>query len=45
MVAFIFFGIGTGAYTLILAWLSPYYIQLAWAPNISWYILSFVTLM
>lgn len=24
----VFFGIGTGAYTLVLAWLPPYYIQL-----------------
>ncbi len=40
----IFFGIGTGAYTLVLAWLSPYYIQLGWDANKAGYALAFLTL-
>ncbi|WP_202412627.1 MFS transporter [Duganella lactea] len=28
----IFFGIGTGAYTLVLAWLPPFYTSLGWKP-------------
>ena len=26
----LFFGIGTGAYTLVLAWLPPFYTELGW---------------
>lgn len=28
-----FFGIGTGAYTLVLAWLPPYYVELGWSAS------------
>ena len=27
----LFFGVGTGAYTLVLAWLPPFYIELGWS--------------
>lgn len=39
-----FFGIGTGAYTLVLAWLPPFYIQHGWQPQQSGYILGALTL-
>ena len=29
----VFFGIGTGAYTLVLAWLAPFYTGLGWSPS------------
>lgn len=40
----IFFGIGTGAYTLVLAWLPPFYIQHGWQPEQSGYVLGALTL-
>lgn len=40
----IFFGIGTGAYTLVLAWLPPYYQQHGWLPAQSGYVLAALTL-
>ena len=40
----IFFGIGTGAYTLVLAWLPPFYIQHGWQPQQSGYVLGALTL-
>lgn len=40
----IFFGIGTGAYTLVLAWLPPFYIQHGWPPQLSGYVLGALTL-
>lgn len=40
----LFFGIGTAAYTLVLAWLPPYFTQLGWSPNQSGFLLSAVTL-
>ncbi len=40
----IFFGIGTGAYTLVLAWLPPFYIQHGWTPQLSGYVLGALTL-
>jgi CP family cyanate transporter-like MFS transporter len=40
----IFFGIGTGAYTLVLAWLSPYYIELGWPAANAGYLLGALTL-
>ena len=40
----IFFGIGTGAYTLVLAWLPPFYIQLGWSARHSGYLLAALTL-
>ncbi|MGD8105106.1 MFS transporter [Pantoea sp. FN0302] len=39
-----FFGIGTGAYTLVLAWLPPLYIQAGWSARSSGYILAGLTL-
>ncbi|WP_313698856.1 MFS transporter [Pantoea sp.] len=40
----LFFGIGTGAYTLVLAWLPPFYIQLGWSAGHSGYLLAALTL-
>ncbi|MBB3307310.1 MULTISPECIES: MFS transporter [unclassified Enterobacter] len=40
----IFFGIGTGAYTLVLAWLPPFYMQHGWQPEQSGYVLGALTL-
>ena len=40
----LFFGIGTSAYTLVLAWLPPYFTQLGWTPNQSGLLLSAVTI-
>lgn len=40
----IFFGIGTGAYTLVLAWLPPFYMQHGWQPQQSGYVLGALTL-
>lgn len=36
----LFFGIGTGAYTLVLAWLAPYYMQLGWSSTQSGFLLA-----
>lgn len=38
-----FFGLGTGAYTLVLAWLPPYYTALGWTPVASGQLLGAVT--
>ncbi|AUA57898.1 Inner membrane transport protein YeaN [Achromobacter spanius] len=38
-----FFGLGTGAYTLVLAWLPPYYTALGWTPLASGQLLGAVT--
>lgn len=40
----LFFGIGTGAYTLVLAWLPPYYMQLGWSAAQSGFLLGGLTL-
>jgi CP family cyanate transporter-like MFS transporter len=40
----LFFGIGTGAYTLVLAWLPPFYMQHGWLPAQSGYVLGALTL-
>lgn len=40
----IFFGIGTGAYTLVLAWLPLNYIQLGWSKPASGTLLSLLTI-
>lgn len=40
----IFFGIGTAAYTLVLAWLPPYYTQLGWSSAHSGLLLGGLTL-
>lgn len=39
----VFFGLGTGAYTLVLAWLPPYYTALGWTPVASGQLLGAVT--
>ncbi|MFD4836620.1 MFS transporter [Achromobacter sp. NPDC058515] len=38
-----FFGLGTGAYTLVLAWLPPYYTALGWTPLAAGQLLGGVT--
>ncbi|MGM3174273.1 MFS transporter [Dickeya lacustris] len=40
----LFFGIGTGAYTLVLAWLPPYYSELGWSAAHSGLLLGGLTL-
>ncbi|MGH8438063.1 MAG: MFS transporter [Pseudomonas sp.] len=40
----VFFGISTGAYTLVLAWLPPFYIELGWAAADAGYLLGALTL-
>lgn len=40
----LFFGIGTGAYTLVLAWLPSVYIQAGWSARSSGFILAWLTL-
>lgn len=40
-----FFGVGTGAYTLVLAWLPPFYVQLARSEDIAGYLLAGLTLV
>ncbi|MGZ2744861.1 MFS transporter [Burkholderia stagnalis] len=40
----LFFGIATGAYTLVLAWLPPYYMRLGWSPAAAGGLLGGVTL-
>ncbi len=40
----LFFGIGTSAYTLVLAWLPPFYIQLGWSPTQSGFMLAGLTI-
>lgn len=39
----LFFGIGTAAYTLALAWLAPYYLQLGWTPTQSGLLLAAIS--
>ncbi|MBH3413515.1 MULTISPECIES: MFS transporter [Pseudomonas] len=39
-----FFGIGTGAYTLVLAWLPPFYVELGWSAAEAGYLLGALTL-
>ncbi len=40
----VFFGLGTGAYTLVLAWLPPYYTRLGWSAQAAGALLALVTL-
>ena len=40
----IFFGLGTAAYTLVLAWLPPYYIELGWPATKAGYMLGALTI-
>ncbi|MFW7523647.1 cyanate transporter [Vibrio ostreicida] len=39
----VFFGLGTSAYTCVLAWLPPYYFDLGWQSKESGLILAFLT--
>ncbi|MBU1330802.1 MAG: cyanate transporter [Gammaproteobacteria bacterium] len=39
-----FFGLGTGGYTLVLAWLPPYYTALGWSAQASGLLLAALTL-
>lgn len=41
----VFFGVGTGAYTLVLAWLPPFYTELGWSAADSGLLLGALTLM
>jgi len=41
----VFFGLGTGAYTLVLAWLPSYYVQLGWSAGDAGYLLGALTLV
>lgn len=41
----VFFGIGTGAYTLVLAWLPPFYTELGWSAASSGLLLGALTLV
>jgi CP family cyanate transporter-like MFS transporter len=41
----IFFGIGTGVYTLVLAWLPAYYTSLGWSRADAGYLLGGLTMM
>ena len=41
----LFFGIGTGAYTLVLAWLPPFYTELGWSAAQSGLLLGALTLV
>lgn len=38
-----FFGLGTGAYTLVLAWLPPFYMQLGWSAEAAGALLGALT--
>ncbi|MGN7882220.1 MFS transporter [Ensifer sp. 22460] len=40
-----FFGVGTGAYTLVLAWLPPFYVELGCSEDAAGYLLAGLTLM
>lgn len=40
----VFFGIGTGAYTLVLAWLPPFYVELGWRAADAGYLLGALTI-
>ncbi|MGE8668565.1 MAG: MFS transporter [Achromobacter mucicolens] len=40
----LFFGIGTGAYTLVLAWVPPFYTSLGWEPSAAGFLLGGLTL-
>ncbi|MBB4492593.1 CP family cyanate transporter-like MFS transporter [Agrobacterium tumefaciens] len=41
----VFFGVGTGAYTLVLAWLPPFYVQLGSNEDTAGYLLAGLTLV
>ncbi|MDR6433212.1 MFS transporter [Brucella pseudogrignonensis] len=39
----VFFGLATGAYTLVLAWLPPFFMQLGWSAKAAGALLGFLT--
>lgn len=39
----LFFGVGTGAYTLVLAWMPPFYTSLGWQPEQAGFLLAGIT--
>ncbi|MGQ7858902.1 cyanate transporter [Pseudomonas sp. 32A] len=41
----IFFGLGTAAYTCVLAWLAPYYVEQGWSEQNAGLLLGFLTAM
>jgi CP family cyanate transporter-like MFS transporter len=41
----IFFGLGTAAYTCVLAWLAPYYVEKGWSEQNAGLLLGFLTAM
>ncbi len=41
----IFFGLGTAAYTCVLAWLAPYYVEQGWSEQHAGLLLGFLTAM
>jgi CP family cyanate transporter-like MFS transporter len=41
----VFFGIGTGGYTLVLAWLAPFYVNLGWSRSDAGDLLAAVTVI
>jgi MFS transporter, CP family, cyanate transporter len=41
----IFFGVGTAAYTCVLAWLAPYYVEQGWSEQQAGLLLGFLTAM
>ncbi|RMV80136.1 Cyanate transport protein [Pseudomonas caricapapayae] len=41
----VFFGLGTAAYTCVLAWLAPYYLENGWSEQGAGLVLGFLTLM
>ncbi|TFY96018.1 MFS transporter [Pseudomonas nabeulensis] len=41
----VFFGLGTAAYTCVLAWLAPYYVEQGWSEQNAGLLLGFLTAM
>ncbi len=41
----VFFGLGTAAYTCVLAWLAPYYVEQGWSEQHAGLLLGYLTLM
>jgi len=41
----VFFGLGTAAYTCVLAWLAPYYVEHGWSEQDAGLLLGFLTVM
>ncbi|TPL23458.1 CynX/NimT family MFS transporter [Mesorhizobium sp. B2-4-9] len=41
----IFFGIGTGAFVIVVAWLPPFYVELGQSPKVAGYLLGVLTVV